>query len=112
MGNKWAWGGRSYAFDISRASNVRLLGEAVAELDGEISSDTAAECRSVDCISRFFDRIFGAGEGSNICRITPDAAYAYLDFILFINRQMRDYSCAAHILYPQEVVQIREERHY
>lgn len=101
MERVWNYGGRAYDFDITEAACVSRMTKALAML----KQDTAAwEDRWLDgkqddsmvvehcaSIRRFFDGLFGEGEGGLITGGADSAAVcdeAYLDFLCFAQMQI------------------------
>lgn len=90
--NVWKRGGEEYPFDISEASCIQRLAEALNAMKNE-PEGSAADCVERYCraIADFFDVVFGNGAGERICGgVMSGRAYseAYLDFIDFVQEQI------------------------
>lgn len=102
MESCWKYGGREYSFDISESRCFRSLSEALTVVKGLYEGD---ECHTVSgdvlidrqcgIINRFFTALFGVEQAKLICgeRQSLEAhTRAYVDFILFVNAQLRGLS--------------------
>lgn len=103
MNSTWSCGGREYPFDISEAECMRSVGDALKKLkieadELELREDVAPhETIAEQCgmIGRFFDEIFGDGEGEKICgekSSLRDYSDAYVSFIVFLNAQVEEFA--------------------
>lgn len=100
MEHIWKTGGREYYFDVSESESMRRLNDALASLCDACGGETAGGVGDTienHCamIGRFFDNVFGEGEGDAICgqrRSAEQYTMRYVDFIVFVNRQVEAFS--------------------
>lgn len=101
----WEYGGVDRSFDVSSSEGISALMAALCILraenknNGSEKKDVSAMVREHCMILRgFFDRIFGDGQGEEICgsEFSAEAhTLAYMDFITFVEREAENFRRAA-----------------
>ncbi len=100
MEHIWKTGGREYYFDVSEGEAMDRLNAALASLTEECTVQSGTSVGGTienHCavIGRFFDAVFGEGAGREICgerRSAEQYTMCYVDFIVFVNRQVEEFS--------------------
>lgn len=100
MEHIWNTGGREYYFDISESETMKRLNDALAEICETCAQPAGSELGDTivhhcGMIGTFFDRMFGDGAGREICGEKLSAeqyTMRYVDFIVFVNRQVEAFS--------------------
>jgi len=110
MNHFWIYEGREYAFDISESECMARVNSALTELraalhrkelsvdntdDVSVADTSAAIAGYCKIVRRFFDTVFGEGEGTVICGeklSAEDHTAAYMEFILFMDAQVKAFA--------------------
>lgn len=117
----WEYGGVDRPFDVSSSEGISALMEALGTLRAENKGnesdggkrDVSAMVREHCLILRgFFDRIFGDGQGEDICgsEFSAEAhTLAYMDFITFVEREAENFRRAAAMIEEKYMERVPDE---